>query len=57
MWHLHVRGALSYPPPVVLPTRVGPVTRVFACQGTGTKEVVLVVDALAIAHERVVLVY
>ena len=57
VWHLHVPGALSYPPPAILPTRVGPVTNVFACQGTHTEEVVQVVDALATAQERVVLVF
>ena len=57
VWHLHVRGTLSYPPPQVLPTRVGPVTNVFACHGDDTEEVVQVVEALTVVHERVVLVF
>ena len=57
VWHLHVRGALSFPPPSALPTRVGPVTNVFACQGTDTEEVSQIVDALATEGERVVFVF
>ena len=57
VWHLHVRGTLSFPPLSVLPTRVGPVTNVFACQGTDTEEIAQIVGALAVACERVVFVF
>ena len=57
VWHLHVRGTLSYPPPSVLRTRVGPVTNVFASQGTDIEEVPQIVGAMASLQKREVFVF
>ena len=47
VWHLHVRGTLNFPPPPVMPTRVGPVTNVSAWQGADTEEVAQIVGTMA----------
>ena len=57
VWHLHVRGTLSFPPPLVLPTRMAPVTSVFACQGADTEEIAQIVGAMATLQGRVVFVF
>ena len=56
-WHLHVIGVPCFPLPSVLPTRVGPVTNLFACCGANAEGVVQIVSALAYAQGRVVLVF
>ena len=57
VWHVHARGTLSFPLPTVLPTRVGPVTNVFACQGADMEEVAQIVGAMATLQERMVFVF